>query len=291
MGILKKIFGRKQNIRKRNGNPDVYDMPNEDERMNWAMEKARLTFHYFKTCTENPKEGQAYFSVKARIEDGDSVEHIWLLEPSFDHEGNVYGRVGNEPIDVKNVSLDEKVGIAFDHVSDWMIVEYGRLIGGYTLRAIREGLTGDALQNFDKSLGGIVIDEGEDHFLPDHDTPEGAILALEEAYDQDDLEKSLSCKDFKKEAEFLLKKSVQIEIDDELIENTAEVLRLSFIKNMQENGMPKFKGIKRAFQRQNLSKEHCIVTEICRFPDGGLSRQRLNTYKVDGQWKVLGLEE
>lgn len=290
MGILNKLFGSKKNVRKREGNPDVYMMPNESERMNWGMEKARLTLHYFIECVKNPKEGQQYFSIKARIEDNGKTEHIWLMEPNFDNEGNIYGIIGNEPIDVKNVSIDEKIGITFEYVSDWMIIENGRLIGGYTIRAIRDGLSGTELQNFDKSLGGMLVDDGEDYFLPNLETPEGAILSLEEAYDNDDLEKSLACKDFHKEAEFMLKKTIQIEIDKELIDKTAEVLKLSFIKNMTDNGFPKFKDVKRAFKRQNLSDEQCLVTEICYYPEGGKSEQKLNTYKINDQWKVLGLE-
>ncbi|PKV51529.1 uncharacterized protein DUF2314 [Aquimarina sp. MAR_2010_214] len=291
MGLLNKLFGSKKNVRKREGNPDVYNMPSENERMNWGMEKARLTLHYFKKCVENPKDGQQYFSIKARIEDNEKTEHIWLMEPDFDNQGNIYGIVGNEPIDVKNVSINEKIGITFDYVSDWMIIENGRLIGGYTIRAIREGLTGNDLQNFDKSLGGMIIDDGEDYFIENFETPEGAILSLEHAYDNDNLEESINCKDFYKEAEFMLKKTVQIELNDELINNTAEVLKLSFIKNINENGMPKFENIKRAFKRQNISDEHCIVTEICYYPDGGKSEQKLNIFKIGNEWKVLGLEE
>jgi uncharacterized protein YegJ (DUF2314 family) len=45
--------------------------------------------------------------------------------------------IGNEPLSVKNVKIDQQVGIPFEKVSDWMIIEDGRLIGGYTIRAIR----------------------------------------------------------------------------------------------------------------------------------------------------------
>ncbi len=252
--------------------------------------KARLTLHYFESCLANPKNGQDYFSIKARVEDHGKTEHIWLLEPNFDSDGNIYGIVGNEPIDVKNVAINQNIGITLDYVSDWMIIENGRLIGGYTIRAIRDGLTGGALENFDKSLGGMFIDEGEDYFMPNFETPEGAILALEEAYDNDDLEEAIACKDFYKEAEFMLKKTVKIDLDESLVTKTADVLKLSFIENMKEHGMPKFTGIKRAFRRQKVSDEHYIITEICYYPDGGKSSEKLNTYKVNNQWKVLGLE-
>ncbi|TPN86876.1 YegJ family protein [Aquimarina algicola] len=291
MGFFRKLFGKKDNVRQREGLPDVYDIPNEDERMNWGMEKARLTLHYFQECLQNPKIGQDYFSIKARIEDNGMIEHIWLTDPSFDNEGNIFGVVGNEPIDVQNVSMNQNIGITKEFVSDWMIIEHGRLIGGYTIRAVREGLAGTQLKNFDQSLGGMIIDEGEDYFTPNLDTPEGAILLLEEAYDHDDIEKAIYCKDFDKEAELMLKETLQIEIDDELIQKTSETLKLSFIQSLQENGMPKFNGIKRAFRRQFKADDHCLVTEICYYPDGGKSFQKINTYKIDNQWKVLSPED
>lgn len=292
MGLLSKLFGKKKDIIKREGNPDVYNMPNENERMNWAMEKARLTLHYFEACLANPKEGQDYFSIKARIEDNGNVEHIWLRDSSFDNDGNIFGVVGNEPIQVTNVSINEKIGIDKDHVSDWMIIEKGKLIGGYTIRAIRDGLQGEAaLADFDANLGGMFVDEGEDYFMPNLDTPEGAILALEEAYDNDNLEAAMRCKDFYKEAEFMLQKMEKLELDDSLITKTAEVLELSYVKSMEEHGMPKFKDIKRAFTRDKVSDNQYIITEICHYPDGGKSFQKMNTFKVDDQWKVLGLVE
>ena len=291
MGIFGKLFKKKENIRKREGNPDVYDLPNENERMNWGMEKAKLTLHYFEECLSNPKNGQQYFSVKARIEDNDKVEHIWLTEPSFDEEGNIYGVIGNEPIDVSNISINEKIGITKEYLSDWMIIENGRLIGGYTIRAIREGLKGKELENFDKSLGGIFVDEGEDYFLSNFNTPEGAILSIEDAYDSKDIEKAISCKNFEKEAELMLKNTVKIDIDKDLINKTAEVLKLLFIKSIQENGFPNFEGVKRAFKRNFISPEHCIVTEICIYPDGNKSSEKLNTFKKDNEWKVLNPAE
>ncbi|WP_158974955.1 YegJ family protein [Cellulophaga sp. L1A9] len=291
MGILNRLFGKKKKVRTREGNPDVYDTSNDNDRMNWAIEKAKLTLHYFEECVSNQKEEQQYFSIKARIEDAGKIEHIWLLEPNFDRDGNIFGVVGNEPIDVTNVRINEKIGITLNEVSDWMIIENGRLIGGYTIRAIRDGLTGSELASFDKNLGGMLVDDGEDYFIPNLETPEGAILTLEQAYDHDDLETAMSCKDFHKEAEFMLKKTIKIEINEELIASTSELLRLSYIKNMQEHGMPKFNGIKRAFKRQNISEENCIITEICQYPDGGKSAQKFNTYKINNQWKVLGLED
>lgn len=294
MGIFSWFFGnkeRKSNQRKRENQPDVYDIPNKDDRMNWAMEKARLTLHYFEKCICSVNENQSYFSIKVKIVDGDKAEHIWLTEPAFDGEGNLYGVIGNDLIDVKNVKINQRIGIDRALVSDWMIIENGRLIGGYTIRAVREGFSGKELAKFDKSLGGMYIDEGEDHFIPGPDTPEGAILQLEEAYDADDIEKAVNCKDFDKEAALMLKKMGKGDFGDDIIKKTSEVLKLSFIKSLQEGGMPKFHGIKRAFpERQKISDNHYIITEVCFYPDGGKSSQKINTYRTGAGWKVLNPE-
>ena len=291
MGIFSKLFGKKEsadNVRKRTDQPDVFDIQDEDEKMNWAMEKARLTLHYFKKCLNMPTPNQHYFSIKVMIEDKGNIEHIWLTEPSFDNDGNLFGVVGNEPIDVKNIKLNQKIGIDNKMVSDWMIIENGRLIGGYTIRAIRDNLSGQSLQNFDKGLGGMTVDYGEDYFLPDDSTPEGAIMKIEQAFNENNIEKAIECKDFSKEAELMLSNMSIAELGSEIVEKTAEVLKLSFIQSLQENGIPKFNNIKQAFpKREKISSNHIIVTEVCYYPDGGHSIQRLNTYKSKNGWKVL----
>jgi uncharacterized protein YegJ (DUF2314 family) len=292
MGLLSKIFGKKEEkpiVQSRKNHPDVYFIKDDSDRMNWYMEKANLTLHYFIECLNNPKKDQQYFSVKGRFEDKGMVEHIWLSEPSVDAEGNLFGTVGNEPTNVTTVKLGQKIGITASEVSDWMIIERGRLIGGYTIRAIREGMNPDQQIDFDKTLGGMHVDEGEDHFLPNFETPEGAIIALENAYDSDNLDAAVACKNFQKEAEFMLQKTMGnvLDPDAELVNSTAEVLKLSFIKGTQEDGMPKFKNVKRAFKREQLSDDHFVITEICYYPDGNSSWQKLNTYRANGEWKVM----
>ncbi|MEM9548810.1 MAG: DUF2314 domain-containing protein [Bacteroidota bacterium] len=295
MGIFSRFFGKKSkatNVRSRENQPDVVDIQNDDEKMNWAMEKSRLTLHYFKDCLKQPSPEQHYFSIKVRIEDDGKIEHMWLTEPSFDNNGNLFGIISNEPIDVTNVTLNQKIGIDEKLVSDWMILENGRLIGGYTIRAIRDTLSGPALQNFDNGLGGMIVDDGEDYFLPDDSTPEGAIVKIEHAFNEDNIEKAIHCKDFRKEAELMLAKMGKGELGSDIIDKTAEVLQLSFIKSLQDNGIPKFSGIKQAFpKREKISDRHVIVTEVCYFPDGHKSIQRLNTYKSEDGWKVLSPAE
>lgn len=294
MGLLSKIFGKK-NVAERKGEPTMVYIPQEDERMNWAIEKANLTLWYFEESLVQPKSSQTYFSIKVRIIDGEISEHIWLTEPSFDESGNLFGIVGNVPVDVTTVQADQKIGVDRDYISDWMIIEEGRLIGGYTIRAIRDGIPDQDKPQFDESIG-LYIDEGVDHFKANDETPEGAILALEKAYSEQNMDAALACKDFYEEAKSMLS-TLSIELDEEMIANTAEVLELSFVKNIEENGFPNFSDLQNAFPiregilqiREKVDDTHYIITEVCWYPDGGISVQKLNTFKSASGWKVLGL--
>ncbi|RZJ65706.1 MAG: DUF2314 domain-containing protein [Flavobacterium sp.] len=288
MGLLSKIFGKK-NVAERQGEPDMVYIPNEDERMNWAIEKANLTLWYFEESLKNPQEHQSYFSVKVKIMDGEIGEHIWLTSPHFDAEGNLFGIVGNDPVDVKTVKLDQEIGVNRDFISDWMIIEGGRLVGGYTLRAIRDGIPDAEKEAFDQSIG-MYIDEGIDYFKTDNTTPEGAILCLENAYDEQDIDKAVACKDFYTEAKLMLAKMPNLEGDEDMIKQTAEVLELSFIKHANESEWPNFSELKRAFPlREKISDDYWVITEICWYPDGGKSIQKLGTSKTANGWKVVGL--
>ena len=293
MGFFSKLFGKKKDTNKLNYNAkdaNVVDVQSEDERMNWGMEKANLTLHYFEKCVENPSPIQQYFSIKIRLEDDNGqVEHLWLGDPSFDDDGNLFGVVGNEPIYVKTVKLDQRIGIDRNKVSDWMIIENGRLIGGYTIRAIREGLSGNDLKQFDKSIGGLFVDEGEDYFLPNFDTPEGVITAIENAYVEGDLEKVLACKDFREEAIIMLSKYDNEAMQGEaIVEKTEEMLRMAFIKQMEADGMPDFRGVKRAFpKREKISEHEYIITEIITVPDGSKAINKIKTIKTSNGWKFL----
>lgn len=287
MGLFSRLFGKKdKDVRKRKDEPDVINVGNDNERMNWGIEKANLTLHYFEESLKSPSPKQHYFSIKVKIEDMGMTEHLWLGNPEFDDDGNLFGVVGNNPIDVTTVKLGQKIGINKKLVSDWMILEEGRLIGGYTIRAMRDGLSGDRLKDFDKNLGGMYIDEGEDHFRPDRSTPEGAILGIEGAYDKKDIDQAIAFKDFDREARQIHSKLGQ-EIPQDLLDQTAELLQLAFIQSLKETEIPSFEGVRRAFpKREVISDDHYIITEVCFYPDNTKSVQRLNVYRSNDEWKV-----
>jgi len=290
MGLFSKFFGKRNKVDLEEQLPLVH-ISDDDERMNWAIEKANATLHYFQNSLLEPYPQQQYFSVKVLIDDGKNQEHLWLTSPSFDDEGNLYGVVGNKPIYVNSVAINQKIGIDPRFISDWMIIEDGRLIGGYTIRAIRDGKQPHEWADFDRQIG-LYIDEGIDYFVHDFSTPEGAILCLEDAYDELDIEKALACKNFEEEARLLLMKMNDRFSGNEILQTTADILRASFIKSLEKDGFPVFKDLQRAYPyRKKITDKLYLITEICIFPDGGKTKQQIYTFKGEDGWRVLNIAE
>ncbi len=135
----------------RDGQPDVHMVSIDDPEMNSAMEQARASVTTFITSLQNPGQNQTHFSVKAKVVDGDQTEHIWLYDVSYD--GNQFlGKIGNNPLNVKNVSLGDEIALLPSEISDWLIVEDQKLVGGYTLRVLRNRLSEDERKKFDENL-------------------------------------------------------------------------------------------------------------------------------------------
>jgi uncharacterized protein YegJ (DUF2314 family) len=290
MGLLSRLFGKRKEPVTDDGTLPVVNVAGDDERMNLAIEKARATLHYFQNSLISPQLYQQYFSVKVLIEDGLYHEHLWLTTPSFDDEGNLYGVVGNKPVSVTSVAINQRIGIEAQFISDWMIIEDGCLIGGYTIRAIRDGLPESERVDFDR-MAGLYIDDGIDYFIHDFSTPEGAILCLEDAYDEQDTDKAVFCKNFVEEARMLLQKMNDGLQNEDILQVTADVLRRAFIKSLKDEGFPLFTGINRAYpQREKIKDNLYLITEVCVFPDGGRSTQKIYTFRDADGWRVLGTE-
>jgi len=147
--------GAEDPVVKRPGEPDVIRVDAGDANMNRAMARARETIGEFLKRLEHPPEAQTFIALKVRLEEGHTVEHVWLN--SVSHANTLFaGVVGNEPVDLKKVRLGDRVSAPLARVSDWMAVERGRLIGGYTIRVLREGMTLDERRAFDKELSFII---------------------------------------------------------------------------------------------------------------------------------------
>jgi uncharacterized protein YegJ (DUF2314 family) len=130
-------------------------LPDDDPRMNAAIVKARATVSGFITALKSPQPNQSAFSIKMMFTDGSQAEHMWLSSVSYDG-ANFKGTVDNEPDSVKTVKLGQTVTVSPAEISDWMYVENGKLVGGQTLRVLRDVSTPAERAEFDKNVPFIV---------------------------------------------------------------------------------------------------------------------------------------
>lgn len=127
-----------------------------------------------------------------------------------------------------------------------------------------------------------------------YNTPQDAVISLETAYTYKDDEAILQSKDFRAEALLILKQAnYNYDLNDsELVNETAELLKLSLIKNLQENGYPNFDSVKRNFSdiaevEKNL---YTIIEEII-FPDSVKYINKIYLTCKNNLWKVASIEE
>lgn len=117
--------------------PDlVIPFDQHDLGMNGAIAHARATLVDFFRAYGNPKPNQSAFCLKVRFETIHGGEHIWLADIDASKEP-MEGTVGNEPNDVPGLTFMQRVRFQLSDVTDWMYLEDGRLIGGFTIKQIR----------------------------------------------------------------------------------------------------------------------------------------------------------
>jgi uncharacterized protein YegJ (DUF2314 family) len=136
----------------RPGNPDIVGVSGDDPEMNKAIDTSRKTVDQFITALKSPKPGQDHFTVKAKFGEGNNIEHMWIDPVRFDGAKFV-GNLSNEPEFLKSPKLGDEVSVAKDQISDWMYVDKGHLVGGYSVRLLRDRATPEERKRLDEEVG------------------------------------------------------------------------------------------------------------------------------------------
>jgi uncharacterized protein YegJ (DUF2314 family) len=136
---------------KKNDTDKVVMVDDNDAAMNSAIAKARETVGTFVQALKSPKAGQRGFAVKFAIKDKNGTEHFWVTDVAFD--GSTFrGKINNEPEIVKTVKFGQTVSDDKSHISDWMYIDSGKLVGGYTIRVLRDKLSAQERADFDRGV-------------------------------------------------------------------------------------------------------------------------------------------
>jgi hypothetical protein len=124
---------------------------------------------------------------------------------------------------------------------------------------------------------------------PNFTTPEGAVKALEAAYANKSIEDAVAAKNFNAEARLMLLR-IQPELarDAEVLKQMAEVLELSFRKQIDKEGFPDVTSFQCSLSRPEQVSETLVkMTETCRSPEGVTSLQDLHVSKDANGWRVV----
>jgi uncharacterized protein YegJ (DUF2314 family) len=142
-------------FRKVNGEYPAEKYAFTDVDMNNVILLARKTLNQFDQALTNRDSTQTVFAVKALFDTQNGGEHIWLTE-IIKKGGQYSGIINNVPEATREVKLGDTVLVTKDRISDWMYIQNGKLIGGYTIRVTRNKLSESGQKLFDEESGFIV---------------------------------------------------------------------------------------------------------------------------------------
>lgn len=126
-----------------------------------AYHKARKTFKYFwrevwwDYHRIIPGLDMAYVKVKFSQENGSEppiTEHMWIDEIDFDGF-LVKGYLINTPDKLTNIQEGDYVEIPVGEISDWLFTIHQKAYGGFTIQAMRAGMTKRERKKHDKLWG------------------------------------------------------------------------------------------------------------------------------------------
>lgn len=123
-----------------------------------------------------------------------------------------------------------------------------------------------------------------------YDTPEQAIISLENAYSKMDIANVIASKDFIAEAKITLQRA-DFEFTEETIAETAKLLELSLIENIQNNGFPDFTNAKRQFSEiSEIDNNLYFLEETLEYESGETYTNLVFLTVSDRKWKVVMTE-
>jgi len=106
---------------------------NIDTEMEAAFQQAQDTLDSFIQKIGTHQANRTLVAVKVRfVLPDDSTQDLWVDRIAYS-DGSFHGTMGDDVPTLK-LSSDDKITISRKDIVDWMIVEDGKLIRGYTIR-------------------------------------------------------------------------------------------------------------------------------------------------------------
>lgn len=137
--------------------PAPQDESGSDVEMEAAFREARDSLDFFIEKIKMPHTGRTYVALKVRFyPPGEMPQDIWLDNVTYSN-GTFCGNMGDD-IPTLRLSFGEEIVIPTEDIVDWMIVEDGKLIGGYTIRLAYERMSPEEKERFLEAIDYSIED-------------------------------------------------------------------------------------------------------------------------------------
>lgn len=128
-----------------------------DPGLDAAIAQARGSLDTFIERMATPHADRTFVAVKVRFFPPDSApQDIWVDEVTYAN-GDFRGNIGDDLPSLK-LEAGEKITIKEEDILDWMIVENGKLIGGYTIRLAVKRMSPEDRERFLETLDYSIED-------------------------------------------------------------------------------------------------------------------------------------
>jgi uncharacterized protein YegJ (DUF2314 family) len=120
---------------------------NVDLEMEAAFQQARDSLDSFIQKLGSSHPDRTLVAVKVRFVLPDSsTQDLWVDRVTY-KDGSFHGTMGDDIPSLK-LGIDDKITINRNTIVDWMIVEDGKLIGGYTIRLAYKRMSPEQKERF-----------------------------------------------------------------------------------------------------------------------------------------------
>jgi len=144
---------KKDEVVKRNNEPDIHILKGEDTEMNIAIENAQKNLYKFKKAIISEDPNYYNFALKQRFKTNDNGgEHIWISKVQY-YDDKYYGIVDGKPISTKEVKFGDTIEVDYQNITDWMYFDKNIVRGAYTTKVLRTRMTKKERDEMDKESG------------------------------------------------------------------------------------------------------------------------------------------
>jgi uncharacterized protein YegJ (DUF2314 family) len=128
-----------------------------DSELDVAVKQSRDSLDVFITAIATSHPDRTFVAVKVRFFPPDGLpQDIWVDEVTY-ADGVFRGNMGDDIPSLK-LELGKKITIQEKDVIDWMIVQDGKLIGGYTIRLAVKRMSPEERERFLQTLDYSIED-------------------------------------------------------------------------------------------------------------------------------------